>query len=691
MVASLCFLSLAIAFGWVGLRVTRSPLELEEQFFWGVPLGLALLTLWIFAWAAVVRVHMWAIAGGSITAAIAVIWFLIAPSRRAEIASDWRQLQSRWTRREAIAWAIVLVPWSIYTATVVPRLLFFEDGNLIAGWGNVWADWAVHLRNSTFFSSQTELSLENPLLAGESFRYPYVSSYLSAILQDLGLRVDRSLTWPTILLFGTLPAQLYIFGRRISGSRKVGILFVYLVMFAGGLGALSLIQDLFRGDFFWQANAYSPQLYTDIRNAQNVRANDGIWFINFIISEWFPQRSFLAGFAVALYVLQTFWKSSIALTAGACTIPNRRYTARQILLQSLYVPVENRPNSYTGLTLAIAGTLFGLLPLIHTHSFIALGIITPVASGYWLITSCLNQAHWSWTRPQSWLKISSQSYSLLLNFSMFFLPAVSIGFSIVFLLLLSPDGQGSLISWIPGWVPQSDVPVNLTLFWLRNAGLVPVLGGIAFFSAAKSLRSLLVGAAAIFVVANCISFQPWPWDNLKLLTYWYAIWALAAAIAITRIPKRWWIVQVGAIAIACAAGAADVGSVAVTSRQGLQLLSQTEVSFAQWVRENTSERDLIAIAPDHNHPISVLSGRRLLLGYSGWLWSYGIDDNRRKADVKDIYALNDRGLELLKEYDVGYVALGPRERRQYDIDEQRWHESYSKVFDREGTKLFKIE
>ncbi|NJK72112.1 MAG: hypothetical protein HC926_01525 [Synechococcaceae cyanobacterium SM2_3_60] len=189
-----------------------------------------------------------------------------------------------------------------------PRLLFIDDaGNLVAGWRIVWADWAVHARSSSFFAAQTQFNLNNPIFAGTEFRYPYISAYLSSLLQRLGLGVAESLVWPTLILLALLPALLYLTGRRLGLNRAAAVLAVYLFLGAGGGGIAAFFTDLLQGRWFWQAGPFAPRLYTDMEPWADW-PNSRIWFMNFVSAEFLPQRAFLAGLPLALLVLY-LWRS----------------------------------------------------------------------------------------------------------------------------------------------------------------------------------------------------------------------------------------------------------------------------------------------------------------------------------------------------------------------------------------------
>ena len=88
-----------------------------------------------------------------------------------------------------------------------------------------------------------------------------------------------------------------------------------------------------------------------------------------------------------------------------------------------------------------------------------------------------------------------------------------------------------------------------------------------------------------------------------------------------------------------------------------QMFSNEDLELAAYVKAH-SEKDAIFLTSDkHNHPIPCLAGRRILMGYRGWLWSHGIDYRSRESDVFEIYEGSPRLAELLKQYDVSYLLL----------------------------------
>ena len=49
------------------------------------------------------------------------------------------------------------------------------------------------------------------------------------------------------------------------------------------------------------------------------------------------------------------------------------------------------------------------------------------------------------------------------------------------------------------------------------------------------------------------------------------------------------------------------------------------------MRQNTPADAIFAVADEHNSPVPTLSGRRVMSGYPGWLWTYGLSDYAQKG------------------------------------------------------------
>jgi len=169
----------------------------------------------------------------------------------------------------------------------------------------------------------------------------------------------------------------------------------------------------------------------------------------------------------------------------------------------------------------------------------------------------------------------------------------------------------------------------------------------------------------VFLVANLVKFQPWDWDNSKLLVFWY----MASAVAVGALMLRIWRM---AAAGGILAGAAWVTLIASGALSLLQVLppqgpsfvwfSAEEVRLAAEVRQATPPRAVFVTGEEPTNPIADLAGRSVLISYPGWLWSSGINYAQREADLARIYNGGPAALALLSHYHVRYLVVGPSER-----------------------------
>ncbi len=374
--------------------------------------------------------------------------------------------------------------------------------------------------------------------------------------------------------------------------------------------------------------------------------------MNFVSAEFLPQRAFLAGIPLALLVLYLWRSRSLG----------QRWAA---------------------------GSCLGVLPLVHTHSYIAIGFITAVVAAVDLL-QCREIRHYLdrylgqyLGRYLGSLKTEAAPLRQLLREQLsFFLPAVVLGFGLLFGLVFNPSDAGSFVRWIPGWLPdhtQATTPLSFLVFWGRNLGVMLVLALLAY----RHLSGYWLAAWLLFITCNFISFQPWHWDNMKLFTYTYLLWAWSVASLLTA-AWRWrrlWLVA-PLVALSLGAGWLDIASVAIASRQPITLVPAAGIAFAEAVAAATPADAIILTAPTHDHPVSVLSGRPLYMGYPGWLWAYGINYWEREQAISRFYGdMSDLADE------IRYVAVTPAEQQFTPTPELS---SLPLVVDLGGYRLYQV-
>ncbi|HLQ60778.1 MAG TPA: hypothetical protein VK131_02850 [Candidatus Acidoferrales bacterium] len=285
-----------------------------------------------------------------------------------------------------------------------------------------------------------------------------------------------------------------------------------------------------------------------------------------------------------------------------------------------------------------AGVLAGLTPLFHVHAY---GTAVALA------------AFWAAMHPRR-------------HWVAYFGPALVLGLPALFWMW--PPAAGS-VRWLAFWLADSeghhDSPV---WFWLKNLSLfVPLL-----LVAQLWPRLLATGFAAHFaplwlwfLVPNFLVFQPWDWDNTKFFVFWALFGSLLVGALLARLWQRG---LEGATLAALAmvllglSGTLDLVRASDFSVNAVLFTDSKGLQAADWVRQNTDARAVFVVAPEHNSPVPTLGGRRVVAGYPGWLWTYGLTDfYDKETDVQRMLHGEADTPDLVRKYHVSYVMIGIQE------------------------------
>lgn len=315
-----------------------------------------------------------------------------------------------------------------------------------------------------------------------------------------------------------------------------------------------------------------------------------------------------------------------------------------------------------------AGVIAGMLPLIHAHTFM-------VVMG---VGGCLALLFWRW---REW--------------AIFFAVALLIAVPEMFWVTRGSAAEAkTFLGWHFGWDHGED---NVVWFWLKNTGLfIPLIVAALLwrgknYLVSKRLLYFYLPFTLCFIIPNLIKLAPWVWDNIKVLFYWYVASAPIIALLIARLWRNGPGQRALAFALIVAltlAGALDVWRI-VTRTTEYQEYDRDALSLAQKIVRETPPRSLILHAPTYNPPI-FLTGRRSLLGYTGYIWAHGLDYIPRETDIKRIYAGAPGAESLLMKYGVDYVIVSPLE-RNYMMVNDPFFERYQKVAESGEYRLYKIK
>jgi hypothetical protein len=349
-----------------------------------------------------------------------------------------------------------------------------------------------------------------------------------------------------------------------------------------------------------------------------------------------PQRSVLFGFSLALLVMALLW----------------------LALQS-----ERRAWA----PFAFAGSVAALTPLAHLHAY---GTMVALAA-FWAVFS----------RRREWVA--------------FFVPALVLGAPMV--LWMAGGGAATfnrLTCWLANTAGHNDGPV---WFWLKNTGLLIPTMAAAFLWVRILPDRLALHLAPIwlwFLVPNFVVLQAWDWDNTKFFAYWALFGAIPIGALLARL-FAWggWRTAIATLlaVVLMLSGALDLVR-ALDPVENASLFSDAGgVRAATWVRQNTDANAVFLVAPEHNEPIPTLGGRRVMVGYPGWLWTYGLSDwYQRSEDAKRMLKGDQATPRLLRDYGVSYVVIGPQEINGYGANLAYWSSAADTVYANGGYAVYRV-
>ena len=531
-----------------------------------------------------------------------------------------------------------LLVLGIFMVVFFFKSIYVNENGIIAGNRLVWTDWPVHIAIISSFVHGNNFPPQNPLYAGQTISYPFFADFLSAVLQVLGASLKTSLIIPGIILGISVIVLIYFLGIILTGSKKTAIVGLFIGIFWGGLGFLYFLQDLLTSSNFWQTLLFPPHEYT-------FYGEKNLWFFSFLYSELLPQRGFLFG-------LPMFLLGLIFLILG----------------------ISRNKNSY----LLASGCLVAIMPFFHMHSYLSFLFLISVLIPLTILTDFIQYG-----------LAKAKSHLAAIIFC-FLLPIVTLGLIQLPLFISLNLSQTVGLNW--GWMKGHE---NIFLFWFKNTGFFWPLFIFAIFKIklAPVARNVLIASVILFILPNIIRFAPWPYDNLKIMTYWYLIGAFFVAESLLYFYKKNDLGKIIATVLFITliiSGVIEVTRIFNTQKTKINLWSRNDIELADVIIAKTEPRSLILTAAIHDHPVTALAGRKIIIGFPGNAWSWGLADwSQRETDVHTMFKGGPSF--LFNKYKVDYVLISPRERNfEPRLNEDYFAKNFTFVSGGPDYKLYQI-
>ena len=660
-----------------GLRLT-----IEERFFFGAVLGLMVVTAATFGFFLAFGMGPLSLGlGFGFTAALGAVGFLVG---RAALMPELRELKARWTSHPLLSgrhpWPLLLlllIAWT-YTLHLFSQAYVLDDHGLTAGYINIWGDWGAHLSYAGSFAYGDNRPPEFFIDPGNRLGYAFAIDFLAAMIVHLGATLPNALVISSSALALAFPGVMYCTGLRLVKSRAAAALAVPVFAMMGGTGFIYLLADI---------DKHGLTALTSPTHEYTLNRDLGYQWLDPVLAYLIPQRSVLFGFSLILISVALLW---IAKDSQTMEGTGQRSTTRP---------------------LAFVGVVVGLTPVFHPYAYataVALG-------GFWALMDREGIGAW-WRRCLRGLRSQLA----------FLVPALVLG--VPALLWLLPAGGANNVHFQPGWYAFPNAPgvplpnlldwlwgwlagglsglnvVNILAwcwFWIKNLSLfLPLLVIAQLWKGVvpDRFRRFFLPLWLWFLIPNLFVFQPWEWDNTKFFVFWALFGSILVAALLVRIGGAG--VAGRVLAASCVmflvlAGGIDLyrASNYTISSQNLQFTDAGGVRLAAWVRANTDPHATFLVAHEFNQPVSALAGRRVVLGYPGWLFSYGISDYATKTPAVDRMLRGDPQTPVLvRRYHVDYVVIGPLEREdQYEVNVDYWKANAALVHEDGDYLVFKTD
>jgi hypothetical protein len=598
--------------------LTGIALSLEERVAFGAVIGATAVAGVSFVFSLIVR----DVTVVTVLLALGIV-FLVAVAavakQMANVRGDLADARTRWLappRTPGHPWpvAAVLLVCGAWTVHFLHQAYVYTPSGVFAGYVNIWADWAAHLSFAGAFVYGQNFPPEYPVDPGHHLGYPFMIDFLAANLVPLGSRLTSALVLTSGLLGLAFPAVFYLVAQRFAGGRAAAVIAVFVFLLSGGLGFYYLLGDIQHSGL--AALVHLPRDYTQNRDLN-------LQWLNPVLAYLVPQRSTLFGFSLALILLLVLWLAA------------RGSSSWQPFL--------------------FCGVVAGVMPVFHVHAY---GTVVALAF-FWALV----------TRRVQWLG--------------FFIPALVIASPI--LLWMWPPANTSMCGGGPslrgycfeaGWLSYLDwqhdaaiwFPRDVLWFWIKNTSVfIPLLVAAHFLRGwiPTGFPKWFAPMWLWFLVPNVIVLQPWDWDNTKFFIFWALLGSIVVGGVLARMFQRGpgsAIVAAMLLVLLGLSGALDVARASDFSVSAALFTDTRGLQVAEWVREHTSPKSVFVVADEHNSPIPTLAGRRVLVGYPGWLWTYGLADYVQKGeDEKRILNGDATAPDLVRKYGIDYVMIGPQE------------------------------
>ena len=557
-----------------------------------------------------------------------------------------------------------------------------SDGSLHVG-QCTYGDLCMHLGFITSISVQKTFPPMYSILPDTALGYPFLCDSISSTFFTLGSTLRFATILPSIYALITVVLGVFLFFEDWFRRDSAAVIGTLLFFLGGGFGFFYFFDNAKTLASLTTPDAWSNWLNETLGISASVQNAHPVDMGEMLMSGWYKTPTNFVDNGMR-------WVNSIA----DMMIPQRAtlfgwallFPALQLLRRAVFGREEK--------LFICLGVLAGAMPLVHTHSFFALGIL----SAFLIVARLIGQCSSKLDAEEKKAGRRGLRYFLL-----FGVIAVALAAPQLFGFTFRQSSAGGFLKLHFNWCNESD---SWLWFYIKNLGMIFILMVPAFLAAKKETKLFYGGSLVIWALCEFVVFQPNTYDNNKLLFVWFAMTCGIVAEFIVNLWDKLLAVPVNAsakdrkaalplgrrLAYAVLFGALLasmlISGVMTLAREyvsgdhlgvvdgrlryrenGYQVVSAELCDAAEWIKANTEPDATFLTATNHNNAVAMLTGRNIVCGAPTFLYFHGVNYGERYHNVERMYEEpNACFTELAEKYGVDYVLLGSWEYGSYSVD-----------------------
>lgn len=547
-----------------------------------------------------------------------------------------------------------------------------SGGNMHAAFVG-FGDIPFHMTQVSKFAYSPSLNFNEPIFDGERLRYSFLINALSGILLHFGGSWPFAMHLPAMSFMALGTVLTFIIYRNFLKSSYGSLIALIIFLLGAGFGA---------NQYFYK------YLTTQTSN------NDG--FVNYLVDN---SISTTIRYDTAYPNQNIDWGAPMSLVF----LHQRAFLFGFFIFSLFWFLLDKWKKNPSDKKLTIMiGVIAVLGPFGHFHSFIVMCVVFACIG----IHSLIKKDYFLFR------------HLIVLVIIIFLLTAPQILYLIQGKepLLLAQD---SLLKFRLGWMtepgigsvnfnPESGFILGRLLpflnFLLLNFGVVLpifIVAGITimWFSSIRKMFGgillLFTVGVALFLVVQLIRFQPWDFDNNKILVY-FQFFAAPVMVAFflwlrSKAKILGTTIFVVFTTLSIYSGVVDqIPRFMVPFNRLPVIFDKDAVATAEFIKSNIPADDKIVTSSTHLNPVSSLAGRPVLVGYPGWLWSRGILYGGRENELKRFFVNPVSNIDIANKYNATYALVDTTATSLWGASLSAFDNNYPLIFKSGSYNLYKL-